>query len=454
MDDRVRCAGCGALNRPGAAFCGLCLRRTVAPPVAPVRLPGVVPLVATAGGPRAPERYVPPPPAPSPPAVEGPPSPAARWRWPHLLAVGVTAWGIPTAVNLLLAGRLPLTQFLDASVLIQILGYLVAAGIIGLFVRRSFRGDWSSLGLRASDATLGEILRGAGFGLVLLAVWLPAGLFLSRGSPPFDALVSLLIGDTSAGGLLLAAAAVVLGAPLIEETYYRGMLFAKLSKRGPLIAVGGTSVLFVVAHGALLIPALLVLGFGLGAKRLSKSLWYTISAHASWNLAIVCLAAYLLLGPAKTFTPADGAYRLRHSSDWQRVAQLEGRLAGGVVDLALSGSGGSVIAVGRFDVPRLPAGRALPALLEAAQTPKGFESEPGHPTRGSTWIPDAPPAFETTAELRGPDGTSVRSRYVALIPDGWSQALMFNLACPPISCPQADQDLERMLSSLQLDRDG
>ena len=88
-------------------------------------------------------------------------------------------------------------------------------------------------------------------------------------------------------GWLPLGIALFVGAPLVEETAFRGWLQRPLERRiGPAWAIGVSALLFALVHGyPLLIPYYLVAGVVLGATvYLTRSLWVAIVAHAAHNL--------------------------------------------------------------------------------------------------------------------------------------------------------------------------
>lgn len=92
-------------------------------------------------------------------------------------------------------------------------------------------------------------------------------------------------------GVVLLVAIVGLGAPVIEELFYRGLFQRALLKRGlpPAAAVGINATVFAVSHGQLLqLPALLVFGLAAGvlAHRTGR-LGPAITAHIAFNMVTV-----------------------------------------------------------------------------------------------------------------------------------------------------------------------
>lgn len=87
-------------------------------------------------------------------------------------------------------------------------------------------------------------------------------------------------------GVLLLILVVVVGAPIVEEIFYRGLVLRALERRvGPRWAVVGSALLFGIAHFQLLqLPALVAFGLIAGVLaqrtgRLGPSMW----AHAGFN---------------------------------------------------------------------------------------------------------------------------------------------------------------------------
>ena len=82
---------------------------------------------------------------------------------------------------------------------------------------------------------------------------------------------------------------LLLIAPAVEETLYRGILFPAFREVLPLHAAAGLSaVFFALGHGSL--PAMVCgLGFGYGVallKEKKKRLLWPVLLHAAWNLAV------------------------------------------------------------------------------------------------------------------------------------------------------------------------
>ena len=174
---------------------------------------------------------------------------------------------------------------------------MVATGLtrcvgIGVLLTITFKmqGRLDAIGLGPSAIGSG-ILRGIvwsmGFGAVVvvgLAVGrlsgiIPVGLFQSRmPQQPIDIFSYFLVG----AGV----------APIAEEIYFRGLVFGYLRRWGPIAAILGSTLLFVVVHPDLQnIPIPQIVGgllFALSYE-VEKNLMVPIIIHMSGNLAIFSL---------------------------------------------------------------------------------------------------------------------------------------------------------------------
>jgi hypothetical protein len=174
---------------------------------------------------------------------------------------------------------------------------MVATGLtrcvgIGILLTITFKmqGRLNAIGLRPSAIGSG-ILKGIvwsmGFGAVVavglavgrLAGIIPVGLFQSRMPvQPVDILSYFLVG----AGV----------APIAEEIYFRGFVFGYLRRWGPIAAILGSTLLFVVVHPDLQnIPIPQIVGgllFALSYE-IEKNLMVPIVIHMSGNLALFSL---------------------------------------------------------------------------------------------------------------------------------------------------------------------
>ncbi|MBA4371002.1 MAG: hypothetical protein C0418_05430 [Coriobacteriaceae bacterium] len=151
-------------------------------------------------------------------------------------------------------------------------------------------GGW----LRAAGAVAGLLVltRLATTGYVALAFsvgWEPPG--------PGEAEFVRLFGS-SASGLLISAALVVLVAPVVEEAVFRGAVLGALGRYLPRWgAIVASALLFAVLHlDAWMFVPTFVLGLALGWLGTRRAtLWPAVVMHALYNATAVA-AAYLVLG--------------------------------------------------------------------------------------------------------------------------------------------------------------
>lgn len=92
-------------------------------------------------------------------------------------------------------------------------------------------------------------------------------------------------------GVVLLVLIVGVGAPIVEEIFYRGLFLKALIKRGlpPAVAIGISATVFGISHfGLLQLPALVLFGAvaGILAHR-SGRLGPAIAAHVAFNMVTV-----------------------------------------------------------------------------------------------------------------------------------------------------------------------
>jgi membrane protease YdiL (CAAX protease family) len=188
---------------------------------------------------------------------------------------------------------------------------LIAVAQLGLWVgllgaplvatRRKGNGLVTDLHLRARVA---DVWRGGGIGVVLQLVVLPLlywpllALFDKTASDLEGPARSMTDRADGALGVVLLVLIVGIGAPIVEEIFYRGLFQGALLKRGlpPTLAIGITSTLFGASHFELLqLPALILFGAvaGVLAHR-SGRLGPAIAAHVAFNM--VTVTALLVAG--------------------------------------------------------------------------------------------------------------------------------------------------------------
>lgn len=177
-------------------------------------------------------------------------------------------------------------------------------GLLGgpwIATRLKGNGLVTDLGLRAR---LGDLWRGGavGAGLQLVALPLlywPLLHLLDKSSSDLEGPAREMT-DRAVGplGVVLLVLIVGVGAPVVEEIFYRGLLQRSLLKRGlpPAVAIGISAVVFGASHFQLLqLPALVLFGAAAGilAHR-SGRLGPAIAAHVAFNM--VTVIALLIAG--------------------------------------------------------------------------------------------------------------------------------------------------------------
>ncbi|HEV2754192.1 MAG TPA: type II CAAX endopeptidase family protein [Actinomycetota bacterium] len=488
MDQLIACPDCGTPNRIDAELCVQCWRgmsdelaqkipmTSFAPPPPPVvpRTLRPAPAVKKAPAPEpVPERESTPPLAPyfapAAPAAEGATAVAtgtvtvptivtqrresvALWSFWHLALVGICAWFLPIVVTYQMAGNFEGRGMMDAALAIQVGGYLVGGLAVAFLVYRYQYGDWDSVGLRRTERSLTEAAQGFGLGVVLIASFV-GGVYLVAQKLDVDGLVRTLVGATTGPGFVLGALVVVVGAPVIEEIYFRGMLFNRAKRESGFGgAVVVTTILFVLAHGSgLLDPPRLLLGLSMGLVRKTKSVWFTIGGHAAWNLGVVVLGITLLTGPAHTFTAADGSFSLRHPAQWDRMEEVEG--LGTDLDLVLTTPAGAFIGVGRSEMAPGVNRSNLGSVLSRAQGALPMGGMKMGPIQETNVVRgDLAKTYESRIEIQDPMLGKGQARMVAVVREGSTKLMVAVMACPEAECAAADADFDEMLRSVSFSR--
>ena len=255
------------------------------------------------------------PPSPTPADAPPPPSPApdASGKLPKtsrnvgLPTIGWTPltviFGVLTAIGITLFGTFPVAIFdpeLDSTAANDISQLMVAVGLFG-----------GALIFALTDAggRLGEALRSLGFrgiairivGLAILA-WLAYVALAALAAPllqPDQEDITREIGgdDGSVLALVIAGLLIVVAAPISEEVFFRGFMFAGLRNSMP---IWPAAVISAIVWGSLHIPggnigvAVQLAIFGVVLAWLyerSGTLWAPVLAHGINNtIAFVLLA--------------------------------------------------------------------------------------------------------------------------------------------------------------------
>lgn len=243
----------------------------------------------------------------APSALTGSPAPPRRWGLGDV-ALGFTIGlvGSQLVLGAILAAtdrsvdevdELPLSLVALAQVglWVGLLGVPLVATRLkgnGLAVDLNLRGTWS------------DIWRGGGIGVALQLVALP--LLYWPILELLDKRASELEGparemtDRADGslGVILLVLIVGVGAPIVEEIFYRGLFLGALVKRGmrPAFAIAISATVFGISHGQLLqLPALVLFGLAAGVlAHRSGRLGPAITAHVAFNM--VTVISLLVLG--------------------------------------------------------------------------------------------------------------------------------------------------------------
>jgi len=217
-----------------------------------------------------------------------------REIWGSLVAVAALMVGL---VALALAARFIPARELPSQALIPLMAIFEASLILPpwFIVLRRHRGSWSHLGFRRFNP-LYLVVGGVLFALSLLInlIW---GLILIQFNLEMQPEILPLFGEGK-GGFVLALTVVSLIAPLAEEAFFRGFLFAGLKEHYGLgRAMLFSALIFTLFH---LSPTSFLPIFFLGCflallYHLSGSLWPSVLMHATMN-TLALTVSYLSQG--------------------------------------------------------------------------------------------------------------------------------------------------------------
>lgn len=170
------------------------------------------------------------------------------------------------------------------------LGMLGAAWLASRYKGNGMREDYG-LAVTSSDIPLGAVCGIVAQWLVVPLIYLPMRLLVDISTEDIER-PAREITDRAAGpvGVILLVLIVGIGAPIVEEIFYRGLLQRSLIRRvGPGWGIAITSVVFGAVHfEPLQFVALAVAGavFGTLAYRTGR-LGASIAAHMVFNLTAV-----------------------------------------------------------------------------------------------------------------------------------------------------------------------
>lgn len=214
----------------------------------------------------------------------------------------VTPWLLgPLVESLLSLLELPAALHSALSVLLLYLGLMAGPLAILWWMLRGLgpapQGGWLQLGWLPPWLPAGRALKGflIVLPLVSLVGWLQEQIWSDPGGS--NPLLELVLQGGALAPLSCYAFTAIVLAPLFEETIFRGVLLPVVARqRGAWLAVLVSGLVFAVAHLSLgELPALLMLGLGLGWLRLSSGrLGASVLMHSLWNA--MTFANLVLLG--------------------------------------------------------------------------------------------------------------------------------------------------------------
>ena len=247
------------------------------------------------------------------PAVVTPPEPAPPWpRWTTadfgwmMLVLGLCALlvGVPLylAIRVVMADENPALAFLVAFQLAFAASELMAFAV-ALMVGRQRGHSWGDFGFRMPS--LMWLVAAVITSVVLLPVRVMLLLQITEmvdlpefSAPSSGPAIGYELNNTMIIAIGIVLVNIVLLAPLIEEFFFRGILYSWLRGRfGVLTGVLVSSILFGLVH---LDPAMMiaagVMGLALAVfYELSRSLWVPILMHFVNNALIVVLLVLVLV---------------------------------------------------------------------------------------------------------------------------------------------------------------
>jgi uncharacterized protein len=211
------------------------------------------------------------------------------------LAIGIVASTVAVAVAL---GVGDFDSLDDAPMwvfaLLQLPLWLGLAGVPVYAARVKGRGLVEDFGarMRPRDVPIGLAIGVVAQLVVVPLVSWPLLWLLDEDAEELERRAREVTDRAEGAGIVLLVLVLVVGAPLVEELFYRGLTLRVIARRfGPVAAVAGSSVLFAVTHFHLLgLPALVAFGVIAGilvvrSGRLGPAVW----AHAGFNLTTVIL---------------------------------------------------------------------------------------------------------------------------------------------------------------------
>jgi membrane protease YdiL (CAAX protease family) len=214
------------------------------------------------------------------------------WPLKHAIILGCLDLGTTLLVNFLVTTSVPREtfssrEFVLVETILQCIAFTLVACLYLIIIRKDNWHDfWEGIHWHSKRRL---IAAWTGIGLlvsVLIQYFTGVRPGISHGSSP--ALTGKLI--------LLILFATVLMQPLIEEVYFRGILFEALSSKvGSIWSISIVTIVFAmehVQHQWVVLPIAILLGF---ARITTRSTPSCFALHASYNLGIVIWAYWPVL---------------------------------------------------------------------------------------------------------------------------------------------------------------
>ena len=176
------------------------------------------------------------------------------------------------------------------------LSWLLVPTIMGILTAPILRDNWPALRsqFQLKSLTGRLIFASIALGVVLrLAQWggkITLVNFRLVTSPDPDAIIGPLFAFNcpSASTLALTILVSVFLTPILEEIIHRGFLFHPLLRRGRVIAIAGSALLFGIFHLPQTIPSATIVGIFLAIQHLnSRTLWACTITHATYNAIVI-----------------------------------------------------------------------------------------------------------------------------------------------------------------------
>jgi len=176
------------------------------------------------------------------------------------------------------------------------LSWLLVPTILGILMAPILRSNWPALRnlFRFNKLTARLVFASIALGVVLrLAQWggkisLTTYRFIT--SPDPESIVGPLFAFNcpQASTLALTILISVIFTPILEEAIHRGFLLHPLLRRGRVVAIIGSAIMFGIFHVPQTIPSATVIGLFLAVQFLnSRTLWACIITHATYNALVI-----------------------------------------------------------------------------------------------------------------------------------------------------------------------